>query len=268
MTAGPGWPFQPYYFGLYHWRERGRRLLFGGAAALCGAALARSDRRSWPRALTGSIAVIWGVLTAGQAVTSLLSPPPWVLGRDKYEALAAELPLSDAVRLLDVGCGTGRSLVGLAPAVPEGCSVAALDTFDDRIILGNGGRLAERNARLADLDAGALCGDAARLPIADGSIDVVTMCRVLHDLPAEAAPRALEEARRVCTPEGRVGVLALPYPHGDDAEPATYWRTMVADAGFDIERVVEREDGYTIVVGRAAAQHDGRAPPDTENGAA
>lgn len=250
MTAGPRWPFQPYYFGLYHWRERGRRLLFGVVAGVCGAALARSDRRSWARALVGAAALAWGVLTAGQAVASLLSPPPWVLDREKYEALAAELPLSDADRLLDVGCGTGRSLVGLAPSVPGGCSVAALDTFDDRIILGNGGRLAERNARLAGLDAGALRGDAARLPVAGGSVDAVTMCRVLHDLPAEAARRALGEAHRVCTPDGCVGVLALPYPHDPDADPATYWRTMVADAGFDVERVVERDDGYTIVVGR------------------
>ena len=247
MTGGDWRDRLPYYFGLYHWRERGRRILLGAAAIVAGVLAAR--RRGRFAAAVGAIAALWGVSTAGSAIGALASPPPWVLDRGKYEALAAELPIAGADRLLDVGCGTGRSLVGLAPAVPASCSVVGLDTFDDRIILGNGGRLAERNARIAGLDATALRGDAARLPIDDGAVDVVTMCRLLHDLPADAADRALEEAHRVCAPDGHVGVLALPYPHDDGADPTTYWRTAVSRAGFDVETVRERDDGYTVVVG-------------------
>jgi len=44
-------------------------------------------------------------------------------------------------------------------------------------------------------------------------------------------------------------VLALPYPHDDGADPTTYWRTAVSRAGFDVETVRERDDGYTVVVG-------------------
>lgn len=246
MTGGDGDPL-PYYFGVYHWRERGRRILFAAVAVVFGLLAVR--RRGRLAAALGSLAVLWGLSKGTNAVSALVSPPPWVLARGKYEALADELPLTDADRLLDVGCGTGRSLVGLAPAIPDRCSVLALDTFDDRIILGNGGRLAERNARLAGLDAAALRGDAARLPIADDSVDVVTMCRLLHDLPADAADHALADAHRVLSPGGRVGVLALPYPHDPDADPTTYWRNAVADAGFDVETVLERDDGYTVVVG-------------------
>lgn len=247
MTGGDRRDRLPYYFGLYHWRERGRRILLGVAAIAAG--IRSVNRRGRLVAALGAIAALWGVSTVGSAVRALASPPPWVLDRGKYEALAAELPTSGADRLLDVGCGTGRSLVGLATAVPASCSVVGLDTFDNRIILGNGGRLAERNARIAGLDAAALRGDAARLPIDSGTVDVVTMCRLLHDLPAGAADRALEEAYRVCASDGYVGVLALPYPHDEDADPATYWRTAVSKAGFDVEAVRERDDGYTVVVG-------------------
>jgi len=153
--------------------------------------------------------------------------------------------------VLDVGCGTGRSLVGLAPAIPDGCSVLAVDVFDDRIILGNGPQLATRNARLAGVDATAIRGDAARLPLGDEAVDVVTFCRLLHDLPATAARDALADARRVCALGGRIGVLALLYPHDENATPATYWRELVADAGFAVDAVRERDDGYVIVVATA-----------------
>lgn len=247
---------EPYYFGLYHWRERGRRLLVGLLAILLAVvAVDRRDRSRFAVALAVPL-FLWGGSTAREATVSLLSPPPWVLDREKYEVLAAELPLSEADRLLDVGCGTGRSLVGLGPAVPAACSVVALDVFDDRIILGNGPRLATRNAELAGLDIAAVRGDAARLPLSEGAVDVVTLCRVLHDLPVPAAQNALEEARRVCAPEGTVGVLALPYPHEADADPTAYWQGMVASAGFDVSTVIEREDGYTIVVGDVAGDLD------------
>jgi SAM-dependent methyltransferase len=77
---------------------------------------------------------VHGATAAGR----LLSPPPWALDREPYAALASALPFARADRALDIGCGTGRSLVGLAPSVPESCRVLGLDVFDDHIILGNG----------------------------------------------------------------------------------------------------------------------------------
>ncbi|MES3516357.1 MAG: class I SAM-dependent methyltransferase [Natronomonas sp.] len=244
-----------YYFGLYHWRERGRRILLGLAAVAIGiGCVRRSGKRSlWVR-LAASIGAVgasaWGVGRIYTSLRAISTPPPWRLERAKYEALAAELPLSSADRFLDVGCGTGRSLVGLAPAVAEGCEVIACDVFDSRIILGNAPRLAVRNATRAGLDAAAVRGDASRLPIAGHTADVVTLCRLLHDLPQSEARGALEEARRVCDPDGRVGVLALPYPHESGVDATEYWKEMVEEAGFDVETLIERDDGYTIVVGR------------------
>jgi ubiquinone/menaquinone biosynthesis C-methylase UbiE len=236
-----------YYFGLYHWRERGARIAYGLLALVLAARL-RSAASIRERALAVLVAA-WGVDTGWDAAARLFSPPPWHVDTEKYQRLAAHLPLDDADRVVDVGCGTGRSLVGFAPAVGD-ARVVGLDVFDDRVILGNAPGLARRNAAAAGLDCEVVRGDAATLPLADGSVDVLTACRVLHDLPAAAAASALAEARRVCGPDGTLGLLELPLPHDDDADPVQYWRELVAEAGFSIRAVetFERTGREYIVV--------------------
>ncbi|MCL7417185.1 MAG: class I SAM-dependent methyltransferase [Halalkalicoccus sp.] len=242
-----------YYFGLYHWRSRLRRVAVGAVALLgVGAVWRKTPSRSL-RALVAALSLP-ALVRAGRAGSKLLRPPPWALERYKYDALAAELPLDGARRVLDIGCGTGRSLVGLAPHLSENCSVVGLDVFDSRVILGNAPLLARRNAHKAGLDVTPVRGDAARLPLASRSQEVVTACRVLHDLPDEDHGRALEEIRRVCAPDGTVGVLELPIvPDGADSDPETYWRERVTGAGFSVETMkrVERKRGgepYIVLV--------------------
>ncbi len=171
---------------------------------------------------------------------------------EKYEALTDELTFSKRDRILDIGCGTGRSLVGIAPAVPPTCTTVGLDPFDDRIILGNAPGLARRNARNAGLDASVVRGDGTRLPVSDDSMDVVTACRMLHDLSATAANRTLSEAHRVCRPDGRLGVLELPITHVESSNPTEYWCERVSDAGFDIAVVEEldlNDKRYVVIIG-------------------
>lgn len=245
-----------YFFGLYHWRRRVRSLLLGLLGVAIGIGVARRGRRC--RQIAGGGLAIAGVYRAIELLRSLLVPPPWTVERYKYDALADALPVADADSLLDCGCGTGRSLVGLAARVPDDCRVVGLDVFDDRIILGNGPKLAERNGDRAGLDVRAVRGDATALPVADNSQDVVTACRLLHDLPARDARACLAECRRVCKPGGAVGVLELPITHEGKEPPAEYWPALVASAGFDVEEVEQvprrrSDDSYTVVVGRPVA---------------
>jgi SAM-dependent methyltransferase len=245
-------PLQPYYFGIYHWRSRFRRL-FGALAAVGIAAFAGRRSQSPLARLASSLVAVGAAIRAGRTLGTLFSPPPWALERYKYDALAEALALSDAERLLDVGCGTGRSLVGLAPHVPASCSVVGLDAFDDRVILGNGPALARRNARIARMTVEPVRGDAASLPIAAGSQDVVTACRVLHDLPREAVDPALRECARVCRDDGVLGVLELPItPDGVDRDPEVFWTGRIEAAGFDplyVERVPRPgREPYLVVV--------------------
>lgn len=245
----------PYFFGLYHWRTRFERLAVALAVSAAGLALVRSRSRLGRAA--GVLGIGWAGQRGASALHSLFTPLPWVVERYKYEALAETLPTDGARRWLDLGCGTGRSLVGVSGLVPPDCRVLGLDVFDDRIVLGNGPGLAARNARRAGLDTTTALGDATRLPVADGTQDVVTACRLLHDLPRADALAVLDEARRVCVPGGAIGLLEIPITHdGTTRPPVEYWPDLVAAAGFSVERVREvprrrSDDSYVVVVGRA-----------------
>lgn len=223
-----------YYFGIYHWRKGVRAAAAIAAATLLAGVASRL--RSRGRLLTGVAALGLGAAGA-RGVDTLLHPRPWSLNRRRYEALAAALPLEDAESLLDVGCGTGRSLVGLAPAVADDCAVTGLDRFDDRIILGNAPGLARENARKAGLDPELVAGDATEMPLDAGSHEVVTSCMMLHDLPESTARAALSEMARVCAPEGTVGLVELPLIDDERTVRPAFWEELVVDAGLEVESV-------------------------------
>lgn len=243
-----------YFFGLYHWRVRLKRLLVGIGVGAVGFGLVLSESRLGRAA--GILGVGYAVAKGASALHALFTPAPWIVERDKYEALAEALPTDGTEWWLDVGCGTARSLVGVSALVPGGCRVVGLDVFDDRVVFGNTPGLAGRNARKAGLDAAIVRGNATELPVADGSQDVVTACRLLHDLPRESALETLSELRRVCAPDGAVGVLEIPITHdGATDPPAEYWPALATQAGLTVERVREvprrrSDDAYVVVVAR------------------
>jgi ubiquinone/menaquinone biosynthesis C-methylase UbiE len=105
--------------------------------------------------------------------------------------LLDELPLAETRRVLDLGCGVGALLPHLHKAAPTAL-VVGLDRTEAMVALGPG-------------DFPLLVGDAAELPFADGSFDVVVMAFMLFHLPRPAA--GLAEAWRVLRPGGWIGLL-------------------------------------------------------------
>ena len=100
---------------------------------------------------------------------------------------SAALGPDTGLQLLDVGCGTGQSRRIYA----EHCrSYLGVDL--------SLGALRLASARFA---GGWLQADAQRLPVADGSLDVVAFSSVLHHVPDRRT--ALAEALRVLRPGGR-----------------------------------------------------------------
>ena len=102
--------------------------------------------------------------------------------------------------LLDIGTGTGRLLELLAPRTGH---ALGLDASREMLALARA-RLSERG--LADR-ATVRQADMYRLPLADGSQDVVTLQMVLHY--AEDPAAALAEAARVLKPGGTLLVADL-----------------------------------------------------------
>ena len=105
--------------------------------------------------------------------------------------LLEELPLAEARRVLDLGCGVGALLPHLDRVAPRAL-IVGLDRTEAMVALG-------------PRDFPLLVGDAAELPFADGSFDAVVMAFMLFHLPRPTA--GLAEAWRVLRPGGSVGLL-------------------------------------------------------------
>ena len=141
----------------------------------------------------------------------------------------------DVTRLADIGCGTG---IVTARLLRPGRSVIGID----------------RSAGMAAVAAGRLpgrvaLGSATRLPLASGSVDVVTMVWLLHLLRAADVAAAVAEAGRVLGPGGLLIATAgkndAAFSSDDDAA------ALIAPvrARFDLGQT-DRLDGLTHVGGQ------------------
>ena len=100
----------------------------------------------------------------------------------------------DGLRLLDVGCGTGRTLLQLAAAHPRlgyyGLDLSPWYVQHARDLLG----AVQSLSLVAD--------NAERMPFRDGFFDVVTSVHLFHELPPEARRNVYAEMWRVLRPGG------------------------------------------------------------------
>ncbi|WP_257297524.1 class I SAM-dependent methyltransferase [Haloarchaeobius sp. FL176] len=106
---------------------------------------------------------------------------------------------------LDLGCGNGRHAELLAARCDH---VVGLDI--------SGGLLAtaRERARERGFDVELVQADAARLPVATGSVDLAVYVATLHHLPnREARRRSLDELARVLSPDGTALVSAWSTAH-------------------------------------------------------
>jgi SAM-dependent methyltransferase len=160
----------------------------------------------------------------------------------------AFLPMVDllprgAGRILDGGCGAGRTTVALGRAFP-GARIVALDRFDSDYIEGGGRRLLEHNLRLADLTrrVDVEHGDLTALPFRDAAFDAAVSAHAIDHL-GMAAPAALRETHRVLKPGARFLLIvwvpgwtmfAVANALSFALTPGRTWRRTATDAGFAV----------------------------------
>ena len=116
---------------------------------------------------------------------------------------AAHLEGKQKPRILDVCCGTGSVILTFKEHFPD--SVAVGYDFSPGML---------RRAKEKDTEGQVVFveGDAAELPFADDSFDVVTCSHVLYELKGETRQKALEEMRRVVRPDGCVLLMEHEVP--------------------------------------------------------
>ena len=176
---------------------------------------------------------------------------------DRDEHVAREkglelLALAEGEKVLEVGYGTGHSLVALAEAVGASGHVHGIDISD--------GMREVSQQRLADAGLGdrveLKVAAAPPLPYEDNQFDVVTMSFTLELFPLEVIPEVLREVKRVLRDGGRLGVVAIAvtpegqkdsalekvykwmhrhFPHIVDCQPIDVYG-LVSGAGFEITK--------------------------------
>lgn len=182
-----------------------------------------------------------------------------------YQALIAQADLTDASRVLEIGCGTGNLTIRAKRAHP---AVELVGSDPDPRALAR----ARRKARgLAGIRFER--GYAQQLPYADGEFDKVLSSMMLHHLDDEVKARAAKEIFRVVRPGGtlhlvdivndettydrRIARLMKRYGHAapnlGDSIPH-----LLSTAGFDCSEVATRQHR---LLGRLSFYHAVR--PDT-----
>jgi SAM-dependent methyltransferase len=150
----------------------------------------------------------------------------WRFHRDRFLDL---LPAPPALTL-DLGCGEGRFPRDLKAA---GYQVIGIDASPTLI----------GNARAADPDGDYRVADAAKLLLADASVQLVTALLSLHDM--DDMDGAIAEAARVLVPGGRLcAAVVHPINSGGHFESST------PDAAFVIRESYFAERQYSDAVER------------------
>jgi SAM-dependent methyltransferase len=153
----------------------------------------------------------------------------WNVG--EYEHIAAQLlPAAQVVidhaaprkdeHLVDVGCGTGNAAL---LAAERSARVTGIDPAQ-RLL-----DVAAAEAAARGVEARFVCGEAARLPLADSTAEAVVS--VFGVIFASDAPSAVAEMARVATPRGRIVVSAW-MPGGALADVMRVRRDATAAAGM------------------------------------
>jgi ubiquinone/menaquinone biosynthesis C-methylase UbiE len=118
------------------------------------------------------------------------------------QAFFARYGLAGAVRVADVGCGSGEVTARLARLYPE-AELLGIDILESSVALAR-----SRHAALASRVRFEQ-GDAFALPLASGSFDLVVCRHVTQAVPEVS--RVLAELVRICKAGGWVHVLSEDY---------------------------------------------------------
>ena len=156
--------------------------------------------------------------------------------RPVAQRMADHYALAPGMRVLDVGCGKGYLLHELTDAV-SGLEVAGLDIS----------AYAVAQAK-AEVRGALVIGDAAKLPFADSSFDLVYSLGTLHNLPVEKLWSAVAEIERVA--RSRKYIMVESYRNEREKANLLYWQ-LTCKSFYSVEdwEWLYRKIGYRVDYG-------------------
>ncbi|WP_331233159.1 class I SAM-dependent methyltransferase [Natronorarus salvus] len=156
------------------------------------------------------------------------------------EELVSALSPDGSETLCDLGSGTGFYTDDLAPFVE---TVYAIDLQEEMHALYEEKGLPE--------NVGTITADVADLPLSDGECDLAVTVMTYHEF---ASPASLSEVHRVLAPDGTFVIVDWSRagsgedgPAMDERYDATTAGEQLAEAGFAVERSVERVETFLVV---------------------
>ena len=173
------------------------------------------------------------------------TPKPQGAGKSSYDlidpgALWAALNLPQGTTFLDLGCGQGNYSLAAADLIGPNGLVYAVDLWEEGIAA-----LKARAAREGRTNLKPLAAGADQVPLESGSVDVVLMATVLHDLvEAGTEGGALAEVARVIKAGGRLAIVEFHKIDGPPGPPRhirldpAEVEAMVAPYGFARQQII------------------------------
>jgi SAM-dependent methyltransferase len=212
-------------------------------AALIWILRARAPR--WALALLGVVA-LWALVGFFIIQLAFRFNLPQVLPTEDFLKDGAHKPAT--ARVLDIGCGSGRTTIMVALARP-GVHVTGLDNFSADYITENGPERLKKNVRVAGIDENrvdVLAADMRKIPAPDASFDGAVSSFAVDHLDRQGMVTALHEISRVLKPDGEflLSVIAadswlkmvygpLLMHHMRRVTPQ-FWENQLRDAGLTV----------------------------------
>lgn len=121
------------------------------------------------------------------------------------------LGVKEGERILEIGSGTGHSLVTMAEQVGESGLAAGVDLSPGMIAVARKRMypFGHKQAKGAVRNVGMIQGDGTLLPFAHKSFDAVLLSFTLELFSDDEISVVLNECRRVLRDDGRLGVVSL-----------------------------------------------------------
>ena len=187
-------------------------LLGGGAGVVLGLLL-------WAR--VDSLPIVWQIIAhmvfwpgLSFLLTALVMLWGSTIGKLRLRSQIIEkLQLRGDEQVLDVGCGRGLMLLGIAGKLTTGRAVG-IDLWQAQDQSGNAITTTEENARREGVaeKVELHTGDMRELPFNDNHFDVIVSSWAIHNIhDAAGRQKAIQQIARVLKPQGRLVIVDISY---------------------------------------------------------